>query len=565
MRTSSFFPTVAALVLTASAALAQVPQILNYQGKVKVNGNDFTGSGQFKFALVNAAGSQSYWSSDGSTTNGTEPLTAVTLPVQAGLYTVLLGDATIPQMAAFPAGVFTHGDVRLRVWFSDGVNGWQQMTPDQKVAAVGYALMAETVPDGSVTASKIAPGAVTETALAPNAVVNSLNASGYNSLPAGTTLMSTDPQSSPLQNAGYVNVGSIESNDKWTGITGGTARDRAAAVWTGTEMLIWGDGPEGWRYNPSTNAWTAMNTANQPANRAECTAVWTGTEMIVWGGFINNTYLNTGGRYNPSTNTWSAVSTTNAPSARYRGTAVWTGKEMIVWGGGNASAVLGDGAKYNPALNTWTPVTNTAAAGARELHTAVWSGTEMILWGGSDVNRNSWNEGSKYNPVTDVWTPMSASGINGRFYLSSIWTGSEMVIWGGQSKDPSGASGAYVVWGTGSRYNPATNTWRTMSNSNAVPGRFRHSTVWTGTEMIVWGGYISPYDPPVYTGTGGRYNPVSDTWSPMGLSGAPDARAWHNAVWSGSEMIVWGGTSGSDLSTGGRYRSGQTLYLYQHP
>ena len=46
------------------------------------------------------------------------------------------------------------------------------------------------------------------------------------------------------------------------------------------------------------------------------TAVWTGSEMIVWGGNTGSHFLNTGGRYNPSTDSWTATTTTNAPAAR---------------------------------------------------------------------------------------------------------------------------------------------------------------------------------------------------------------------------------------------------------
>ena len=52
----------------------------------------------------------------------------------------------------------------------------------------------------------------------------------------------------------------------------------------------------------------------RPLREPTHTAVWTGSEMIVWGGFDSGTsYLNTGGRYNPSTDSWTATSTTNAP------------------------------------------------------------------------------------------------------------------------------------------------------------------------------------------------------------------------------------------------------------
>ena len=45
---------------------------------------------------------------------------------------MLLGDATLPNMTIVPAAVFTNPDVRLRVWFNDGTNGSQLLTPDQR-------------------------------------------------------------------------------------------------------------------------------------------------------------------------------------------------------------------------------------------------------------------------------------------------------------------------------------------------------------------------------------------------------------------------------------------------
>jgi hypothetical protein len=75
--------------------------------------------------------------------------------------------------------------------------------------------------------------------------------------------------------------------------------------------------------------WTATNTTNAPSPREGHTAVWTGSEMIIWGG----SGLNTGGSYNPATDSWTSTSTTDAPSERSFHTAIWTGTEMIVWGG----------------------------------------------------------------------------------------------------------------------------------------------------------------------------------------------------------------------------------------
>jgi hypothetical protein len=125
------------------ALQAAVPQVLNHQGRIAVDGINFDGAGQFKFALVDATGSTTFWSNDGTSNAGSQPTAAVSLSVVRGLYSVLLGDASLPNMTAVPAAVFANTNVRLRVWFNDGSHGFQLISPDQRLAASPYALAAE--------------------------------------------------------------------------------------------------------------------------------------------------------------------------------------------------------------------------------------------------------------------------------------------------------------------------------------------------------------------------------------------------------------------------------------
>jgi N-acetylneuraminic acid mutarotase len=107
-----------------------------------------------------------------------------------------------------------------------------------------------------------------------------------------------------------------------------------------------------------------------------------------------------------------------------------------------------------------------------------------------------------------------------------------MIIWGGFD------NGGYA--NTGGRYNPNTNSWTATSLTGAPSPRQEHTAVWTGTEMIVWGGYF--FDFMGHTlATGGRYNPTSDSWIATGTNNTPQDRASHTAVWTGIEMVVWGG------------------------
>jgi N-acetylneuraminic acid mutarotase len=329
------------------------------------------------------------------------------------------------------------------------------------------------------------------------------------------------------------------------------AREYHTAVWTGSEMIIWGgyDDARGYlnsggKYNPTTDTWTPTAITNPPSGRRFHTAVWTGTEMIVWGG-VNTSFLNSGGRYNPGTDSWAATSTTNAPEAREAHTAVWTGSEMIVWGGYSAD-FLNTGGRYNPNTDSWTATSTTNAPIGRSLHTAAWTGTEMIAWGGyysEGSNYHYLQSGGRYNASTDSWvTTSTANAPSGRADHTAVWTGSEMIVWGGYD-------GSSFV-NTGSRYDPLTDSWTTTDTTSAPAGRQLHTAVWSGSAMIVWGGDGVNGD----LMTGGRYDPGADSWIATTTINAPSARTYHTAVWTGTEMIVWGGHGNSNSwNTGGRY------------
>jgi hypothetical protein len=303
------------------------------------------------------------------------------------------------------------------------------------------------------------------------------------------------------------------------------------------------------------DTWTATSTTDAPSARQYHTAVWTGSEMIVWGGYFfdgSAHYLNTGGRYDPTTDSWTGTSTTNTPTGREYHTAVWTGNEMVVWGGYDGSSYLNTGGRYNPGTDNWIATSTNDAPTARYFHTPVWTGSEMIVWGGLYTNYTV-NTGGRYNPGTDSWTATSTTNAPSARYLhTAVWTGSEMIVWGGASIPV----GGYL--NTGGRYDSGTDSWIATSTTSAPTPRFLHTTVWTGSEMIIWGGATTDN-----SNDGGRYNPSTDAWMFTTTTNAPDHRSSHSAVWTGTEMIVWGGAiegNNGVASTGGRYcaQSGPT-------
>lgn len=345
------------------------------------------------------------------------------------------------------------------------------------------------------------------------------------------------------------------------------ARAGHCAVWTGTEMIVWGGWTDrsvmgstflntGGKYNPTNDLWTSITTTNAPLPwYYEC--FWTGSDLITW---ATQTSLPFGRKYNPATDTWSAMSTTNAPfpnggdtTKLNNITAVWSGTELIVWDG--HSAVGGAGGRYNPVNDTWSSISKLNAPTANYGFSSVWTGSEMLMWGGSLFPDPVVNIGWRYNPASDVWTAITAVGDpQARKNHQAFWTGSEMIVWGGFDSN-------LVFQDSGGGYNPVTGSWTAISPSGfsfLSTGQFidfwtRIPSVWTGSEMLVWlGDFVQ---------MGAKYNPATDLWVPMRMDRSPTRRHSSSAVWTGSEMIIWGGEwpnsatapRYTSTNTGGRY------------
>ncbi len=355
------------------------------------------------------------------------------------------------------------------------------------------------------------------------------------------------------------------------------------AVWTGKEMIVFGgEGmgvsyDNGARFDPQQNAWEMLPRKNGPSSRTGGTAVWTGKEMIVWGGFGgrlgNDTNRDDGARYYPADNIWKPVTTEEAPEARFDHSAVWTGKEMLIWGGYTDSrsryqgayspAQLNSGGRYNPSKDSWQPITTKGAPSKRFANGAVWSGKEMLIWGGADATK-ALGDGARYNPIKDTWKPINAKGAPGaRSGLVALWTGKEMIVWGGGTRDNGPQA---VCFQDGARYNPDTDTWKPMSRTGAPKGRVIATAVWTGKEMIIWGGVNDAESRGVsdsnrYIGTGALYNPETDTWTPITNVGAPSPRL-ASGVWDGEGLLLFGGYNGMHLNDTWFFSPKETLYPY---
>ena len=192
----------------------------------------------------------------------------------------------------------------------------------------------------------------------------------------------------------------------------------------------------------------------------------------------------------------------------------------------------------------WVSGSTTDAPSARSGHSAIWDGQQMIVWGGNAGSGTPAyvNTGGLYDPVADQWTAISPiDAPDARSGHASVWTGSQMIVWGG-------ANDVSAFLNTGGRYQPSPQQWNPVSTANAPAGRSGHVAVWTGSAMFIWGGQ----NPNGLLNDGALYDPVGNQWTALNLANPPEARINATAVWAGDRVIIWGGVgAGGPLNDGG--------------
>jgi hypothetical protein len=158
-------------------------------------------------------------------------------------------------------------------------------------------------------------------------------------------------------------------------------------------------------FNPGSNSWALVSSLNAPTPRVGHVAVWSGSEMLVWGGNLIGS--DAGGRYDPVSNQWRSITTNNTPQGRRGHVAVWDGFNMVVWGGLDASVSPLSGASYDPFTDAWSSFASPSSVPpnpGRLYHSAIWTGRELILWAGRESAEGAFLDwGTAYIPQRSLF------------------------------------------------------------------------------------------------------------------------------------------------------------------
>jgi len=358
------------------------------------------------------------------------------------------------------------------------------------------------------------------------------------------------------------------------------AARRRAAMAAVSCMLVLAAGVGIWKASDREQLASSESTASTPVTAVTAVTATTAPDTTAVATTVSPTTAAPvpTNSIDPTVGGWTALPA-DPRGPGYRAQVVWTGTEAVSIGGADQTGKSVDSvAAYNPTTGQWRIVTNTPSPLMWPL--AVWTGSDVLIVGWRDgllnttaatldVTTGEWTQGAQmpfgfkaspdtphvwtgselllwadhpvaYDPVTDTWRTLADAPIDRRLEATSVWTGTQWIVWGGLALVDDSTRGDGVA------YDPATDVWRVLPAS-PLSQRIV-SGVWTGTEVLITAGRSGDGNGMMAFSDGAAYNPSTDTW--RDLADGP-AHPGFQPIWTGGRLILFakGGAVLYDLAT----------------
>jgi len=151
------------------------------------------------------------------------------------------------------------------------------------------------------------------------------------------------------------------------------------------------------------------------------------------------------------------------------------------------------------------------------------------VWGGTFNGEFAPATGLAYDPATNRWTRLAPAPLSTRENPTIVWTGHELLVWGGLTADQQTKPDRYE----GAAYDPDTGAWRPPPASGLPPIELA-AAAWTGREMVVFG---APAAGGAGPDIGAAYHPTTNRWRRIALTPLSQ-RQQMSSTWTGHERIV---------------------------
>lgn len=313
-------------------------------------------------------------------------------------------------------------------------------------------------------------------------------------------------------------------------------RSGHSMLWTGSKILVIGGfhrplGNDGDLtnvdlYDPATDSWTQGQ--NMPSVLTDGSKIiWTGSEALI----LRDPLM----AYNSTSNEWRQIETSEPIG---HDLFVWSGNRLFVCCTGNNSA---SAAFVNPADGSVEEVPGFSFPAGNDYLAGI------IGTASSEAKIFVWYRVRKYpgtlydydhyvaifDKATEQWTRINKNGIGAPNPQGKYLTKYDLV-----GKDP-----LVYVTELGYSYNPVANIWQDLGAPN-----LRHEpAILAEGKLIYWLEQRNDDSGNSLPATGYIYDIDRGLWSDMSLDNAPELRRDYRAVWTGTEMLVFGGSTGKQF------------------
>jgi hypothetical protein len=190
------------------------------------------------------------------------------------------------------------------------------------------------------------------------------------------------------------------------------------------------------------------------------------------------------------------------------------------------------------------------APAARTEPTVGWSGSSLLVYGGNIGGGTYTSRIYTYDVTANAWS-QGKDGPSARYGAFGTWDGTYLSAW----------SGASPLQANGKIYEPTADKWTAMATTGQPASR------WAPNRQTGWSARIKPgvtlfvggmgATTTAFFTDGGIYNSTTNSWSAVAAWPSAYSHLYGVGVWSGSELVVWGGRTGTAAAlttVGERYR-----------
>ena len=234
-----------------------------------------------------------------------------------------------------------------------------------------------------------------------------------------------------------------------------------------------------------------------------------------------------------SAGSWSATGSLVTARTGHTATVLPDGRVLVV-GGRHASTTFASAELFDPATGRWQPTSPMGNSRSSHTATRLPDGRVLVVGGvqSLDISFQFLRSAEIYDPASGAWQATGSLLEARGSHQASVLPDGTVLVAGGFGRTEQNAIASAEV------FDPASGTWRAAGRLGKP--RYAHTLTQLQDGRVLAAGGVEEETGEVATNTAELYDPVSDSWTPVGA--LPRAVAYHTATLvPGGRVLLAGG------------------------